>query len=101
VLCCAVPCHAVSCCAVLQESKSGPVSLHYSSAAEALAVPPQQLSINTHPMYHVLQGEAMVSQGQYRMQKAAEGRASVLKGERGADTQGQGKGKGEAAVVCH
>lgn len=38
-----------------KESKSGPVSLHYSSAAEALAVRPEQLSINTHPMHHVLQ----------------------------------------------
>lgn len=46
-----------------QESKSGPVTLHYSSFAEALAVGPDQLGINIHPMYHVMQGEAAAEGG--------------------------------------
>jgi hypothetical protein len=45
-------------CCVVQESKSGPVTVQYSSFSEAMAVGPDQLGINTHPMYHVMQGVA-------------------------------------------
>lgn len=66
-----MPCHAIACCCArcvlsdallclchvsLQESTSGAITLHYTSFSDALGVSPDQLSINTHPMYHVLQG---------------------------------------------
>jgi len=54
VLCCGKSC-TVLCCG-LQESKCGPISVPYNSFESALTVPPAQLTLSTHPMYHVLQG---------------------------------------------
>lgn len=55
-----------------KESKCGPISVPYNSFESALTVPPAQLTLSTHPMYHVLQACLQTEQQLQRPLTAAD-----------------------------